>query len=69
MKSHYDTQDESPEMIQEKLWILVISAMNIFIRIKWLEMWNNSPTLYEALKHMKPKFNDIEIPKWLHKAT
>ena len=69
MKSHYETHDECPEMTQEKLWMLATSAMDTSMKIKWLERWNNSPTLREALKFPKPKFNDIDFPPWLHKAT
>ena len=56
-------------MTQEKLWMLATSAMNTSIKIKCLKRCNNSPALREALKFPKPKFNDIKIPKWLHKAT
>ena len=69
MKSHHETHDENPEMAQEKLWMLATSAMDTSMKIKWLERWNNSLALREALKFPKPKFNDIEFPKWLHKAT
>ena len=69
VKSHYETHDEKLEMIQEKLWMLTTSAIDTSMTIKWLERWNSSPALREALKFYKPKFNDIEFPKWLHKAT
>jgi hypothetical protein len=69
VKFHYETHDESPEMTQEKLWMLATSAMDISMKIKWLERWNKSPSLREALKFPKPKFSDIDFPEWLHKAT
>lgn len=69
VKSHYETHDESPEMTQEKLWMLATSAMDTSLKIKWLERWNNSHALREALKFPKPKFNDIDFFRWLHKAT
>jgi len=69
VKSHYENHDESPEMTQEKLWMLATSAMDTSMKIKWLQRWNSTPSLRESLKFPKPKFNDIEFPKWLHKAT
>jgi len=69
VKLHYETHDDSPEMTQEKLWMLATSAMDTSMKIKWLERWNNSPSLHEAFKFPKPKFNNIDFPKWLHKAT
>jgi hypothetical protein len=69
VKFHYEIHDESPEMTQEKLWMLATSAMDSSMKIKWLERWYKPRALYEALKFPKPKFNDIDFPKWLHKAT
>ena len=45
------------------------SAIDTSMKIKWLERWNGPPTLCEALKFLKPKFNNIEFSKWLHKST
>ena len=69
VKSHYETHDKNPEMTQEKLWMLATSAMDTSMKINWLERWNSSPTLREALKFPKPKFSDLDFPKWLHKVT
>ena len=38
------------------------------MKIKWLERWNSSHAFREALMFPKPKFNDIDFHKWLHKA-
>ena len=69
VKSQYETHNVNPEMTQEKLWMLVTSAMDNSMKFKWLERWNNSTTFYETFKFLKSKFNDIEFLKWLHKAT
>jgi hypothetical protein len=69
VKAHYECNDDSPEMQQEKLWMLVTSAMSPTMKVKWLQRWNQSATLREALKFPKPGFNDSMFPKWLHKAT
>jgi hypothetical protein len=37
--------------------------------VKWLQRWNQSATLKEALKFPKPSFNDSMFPEWLYKAT
>jgi len=49
VKLHYETHDDSLEMSQEKLWMLATSAMDTSMKIKWLEKWNKSPSLREAL--------------------
>ena len=69
VKSQYETHNVNPEMTQEKLWMLVTSAMDNSMKFKWLERWNNSTTFHETFKFLKSKFNDIEFLKWLHKAT
>jgi len=56
-------------MTQEKLWVLTTSAMDTSMKIKWLERYNKSPSLREALKSPKSKFNDIDFSEWLYKAT
>jgi hypothetical protein len=37
VKFHYEIHDESPEMTQEKLWMLATSAIDSSMKIKWLE--------------------------------
>jgi hypothetical protein len=69
VKFHYETHDESPEMTQEKLWMLATSTMDPSMKIKWLERWHKSPALLKALMFSKPKFNNIDFLEWLHKAT
>jgi hypothetical protein len=49
--------------------MLVTSAMSPTMKVKWLQRWNQSATLREALKFPKPGFNDSMFPEWLHKAT
>ena len=49
--------------------MLATSVMDTSMKNKWFERWNSSHALREALKFPKPKFNDIDFPKWLHKAT
>jgi len=61
VKWYYETHDESLEMIEEKLWMLVASAMDTSIKIKWLERWKKSLSFYDALKFSKPKFNNINF--------
>jgi hypothetical protein len=34
VKIHYESNDDSPEMQQEKLWMLATSAMNPSIKVK-----------------------------------
>jgi hypothetical protein len=69
IKLHYEMNDETPEMTQEKLWMLATSAMDPAVKVKWLERWNKSPALREALKFPKPRFGDADFPEWLRKAT
>jgi hypothetical protein len=40
VKIHYECNDESPEMQQEKLWMLATSAMSPSMKVKWLQRWN-----------------------------
>lgn len=47
VKSHYETHDESPAMIEEKLWMLATSNLDTSMKIKWLERSNNSTALRE----------------------
>ena len=49
--------------------MLTTLAKDISMKIKWFERWKSSPAHREALKFLKPKFNDIEFPKWPYKAT
>jgi hypothetical protein len=39
------------------------------MKVKWIERWNQSPALREALKFPKPGFSDSIFLEWLHKAT
>jgi hypothetical protein len=66
---NYEKYDEDPEITQEKLWIFATSAMDPSMKVKWIERWNQSPALREALKFPKPGFSDGVFPEWLHKAT
>jgi hypothetical protein len=69
VKTHYESNDDSPEMQQEKLWMLATSTMSPNMKVKWLHRWNQSPSLREAMKFPKPSFSDNMFPDWLHKAT
>ena len=69
VKSHYEIHDENPEMTKKKLLMLTTLAMDISMKIKWFERWKSSHAHREALKFLKPKFNDIEFSKWPYKAT
>jgi ribosomal protein L13E len=69
VKTHYDSNDDSPEMQQENLWMLATSAMSPNMKVKWLHRCNQSPSLRKAMKFPKPGFSDNMFPDWLHKAT
>jgi hypothetical protein len=69
VKTHYECNDDSPEMQQEKLWMLATSTISPSMKVKWLHRWNQSASLQEALKFPKPGFNNNMFPDWLHKAT
>jgi hypothetical protein len=69
VKLHYEKYDEDPKITQEKLWIFATSAMDPSMKVKWIERWNQSHALCEALKFPKPRFSDGIVPEWLHKAT
>lgn len=56
VKSHYKTHNESPNIIQQKLWILTTSAMDNSMKNKWLERWNISHALRKVFKFPKPFF-------------
>jgi hypothetical protein len=58
VKVHYKKDDEDPEITQEKMWIFATLAMDPSMKVKWIERWNQSPTLQEALKFPKPRFSD-----------
>jgi hypothetical protein len=62
VKLHYEKYDEDLEITQEKLWIFATLAMDPTMKVKWLERWNQSPTLREALKFPKPGFSDGVFP-------
>jgi hypothetical protein len=40
VKTHYECNDDSPKMQQEKLWMLATSAMSPSMKVKWLQRWN-----------------------------
>ena len=40
VKSHYECHDEEPEMKIEKLWMLGTCAMDLSMKVLWLERWN-----------------------------
>jgi hypothetical protein len=40
VKTPYECNDNSPEMQQEKLWMLATSAMSPSMKIKWLQRLN-----------------------------
>ena len=54
MKAHYEKYDE-PEMLQEKLYMLVTSAMPPRMMIKWLQRWNYSAAIRYA--HRFPRLD------------
>ena len=49
IKLHYETRVDDPEMSQEKLWYLATTSMRCDTKIKWLERWNQSTVLREAV--------------------
>jgi hypothetical protein len=40
-----------------------------FMKVRWIESWNQSPALREALKFLKPRFSASVFSEWLYKAT
>lgn len=68
VKLHYELPSD-PEMGQEKLWSMATSLTHPDQKVKWLERWNKSASLREAVKFPPPGFNDITFLDWLHKAT
>lgn len=40
VKSHFECNDDSPKIQQEKTWMLAISAMSPSMKVKWLQRWN-----------------------------
>ena len=69
VKIHYECNDNSQEMQQEKLWMIATFAMSPTMKVKWLQRWNHFASLQEALKFPKPSFNNSMFLDWLHKAT
>ena len=53
IKRHYDLCYEEPPMNQEKLQHLITSKVDAEQKIKWLELWNSTPTFCMALKFPK----------------
>ena len=37
VKTHYESRNDSVEMKLVKLWMLVVSAMDLFVKVLWLE--------------------------------
>ena len=68
VKSHYEKFDE-PEMLQEKLYMLVTSAIPPKMMIKWLQRWNSSAAIHDAHRFPKVGFGDSKFPDWLNRAT
>ena len=69
VKTHYGSRDEGVEMMLEKLWMLVVSAMDPSMKVLWLECWNQPPSLRVQLKFSTQSFNDDVFYTWLNKAT
>ena len=40
VKTYYESRDDGVEMKLEKLWMLVVSAMDPSMKLLWLERWN-----------------------------
>ena len=68
IKAHYEKFDE-PKMLQEKLYILAISAMPPRMMVKWLQRWNSSVAIRDAHRFPKASFADSKFPEWLNRAT
>ena len=68
VKAHYEKFDD-PEMLQEKLYMLATSAMPPKMMVKWLQRWNSSAAIRDALRFPKPGFGDSKFPEWLNRAT
>ncbi len=56
-------------MNQEKLQDFFTSKMDVKQKVKWLELWNSTPTFRMALKFLKMPIADKAFDLWLHKAT
>ena len=69
VKTQYESRDDSVEMKLEKLWMLVVFAMDHSMKVLWLERWNQPPSLRVQLKFPKQGFNDDAFYTWLNKAT
>jgi hypothetical protein len=69
VKTHYESRDDGVEMKLEKLWMLVMSAMDPSMKVLWLERWNQPLSLRVQLKFPKQGFNDDVFYTWLKKTT
>ena len=69
VKIHYENFGSFPEMTQEKLWMIATSVMDSETKAQWMRRWNQSASLREAVRFLKPGFPDTMFPEWLHKAT
>jgi hypothetical protein len=67
IKAHYEKFDE-PEMILEKLYMLVTSAMPLRMMVKWLQMWNSPAAIRDAHRFSKASFADSKLSEWLNRA-
>ena len=45
VKTNYESRDDGVKMKLEKLWMLVVSAMEPSMKVLWLERWNQPPSL------------------------
>ena len=68
VKAHYEKFKE-PETLQEKLYMLSISAMPPKMMVKWLQRWNFFATIRDAHRISKASFADSKFPEWLNRAT
>ena len=69
VKHHYESKINDSEMTQEKLWYLSACGMRPETKTKWLERWNQSAALREAVKFPPQKFSDASFQEWLKRAT
>ena len=68
VKAHYEKFDE-PEMFQEKLYMLVTSAMPPMMMVEWLHRRNSSAAIQDAHRFPKTSFADSKFSERLNHVT
>ena len=58
-----------PEMLQDKFYDVIVSNVDVEIKIRWLKLWNNNRFDKVVLHFSKSPLSDSALNDWLSKST